>query len=104
LIAHRVDAAAARNNPNAALAEIIVGRRVVEMLVGVDQILDFRAARLPQGFLDFIDAANVGVDEHRRAARAFDDREISGAFGSDDCVSRATQTVDCRFHGVGISD
>ena len=78
----------------------MIPRSMIEVLVGVDEIFDFRAAGELERFLDLVDAANVGIDEHRGAAIAFDDREVGGSFGADNDVSGFSGSMDGGFHGL----
>src|SRR5581483_1687766 len=60
LVAQGAGAAGAGDDRYAAPAEIEISRCVIEMLVGVDEVFDFRTAGELQRFLDLVDAPDVG--------------------------------------------
>ncbi len=69
-------ATVAADHKRAVLFEIVIGRAVIEVFVRDEKILDALAVRLPQRLLDLIDAADIGIDEKRRAIGGADDAEI----------------------------
>jgi hypothetical protein len=71
---------------------------MIEVLVGVDQISDPGAAGEPQCFFDFVDAPDVGVDEHGAAVVGFDDGKICRAFWPDDGRGGLANLADLGFH------
>jgi len=81
-----------------ALAKIEIRRGMIEVLVGIDQILDARATGELQRIFDFVDAPDVGIDEHRAAIGAFNYRKVRSAIRADDYVDRFARLVDDRFH------
>ena len=80
------------------LREVEIRRRMVEVLVGVDQVTYTGATGEPQRFFDFIDAANVGVDQRGATVAGFDDREVGRAFGADDGENGFADLADSGFH------
>ena len=61
------DATGAGDDGDLLLREVEIRRGMVEVLVGVDQVADTGATGEPQRFFDFVDAANVGVDQRGAA-------------------------------------
>ena len=66
--------------------------------MGVDQIFNLGTAGELKRFFDFVDAANIGVDEHGAAVPALDDGEVGSAFGANDGECGFADLADGRFH------